>query len=237
MNVAIIPARGGSKRIPKKNIKTFVGKPLIAYSIEVAKASGLFSRIIVSTDSDEVAQVALKYGAEVPFIRPENLADDFTGTNAVVHHALKWLKNSGIVVDFACCIYATAPLLQKEYLQQAYDKLITEKKSYVFPVTEYVFPIQRAFYLKNLSYPVPVDEKSFKSRSQDLQQAYHDAGQFYWGKPYAFQENYHLFSEQTEVLQLPKHLVCDIDTEADFFRAELQYKIIKKMNKVNEYIN
>ena len=144
MNLAVIPARGGSKRIPRKNIKDFLGKPLIAYSIETAIDSNLFDKIIVSTDDEEVAQVSKQYGAEVPFVRPKELSDDFTGTNDVVKHAINWFLEQGAQVDYACCIYATAPLLKSQYLKQGLEKLQAYDKSFAFSVSSFPAPIQRA---------------------------------------------------------------------------------------------
>jgi len=224
MNIAIIPARGGSKRIPRKNIKKFCGKPIIAYSIETAKASGLFDKIIVSTDDEEIAEVAKKYGAEIPFMRPRELSDDFTGTNAVVKHALEWLMGQGEIIEYACCIYATAPFIQVECLKEGYEKLVSSGKNYVFTVTSFEFPIQRALRLNNNGEVEPFFPEHILSRSQDLEEAYHDAGQFYWGKVEAYLRNAPLFSPASLPLILPKHLVQDIDTVEDWRRAELMYQ-------------
>lgn len=224
--VAIIPARGGSKRIPRKCIRTFHGKPIISYSIKAASESGLFDHVIVSTDDEEIAQVAKDCGAEVPFMRPRDLADDFTGTNAVVDHALQELKKC-MVVDYACCIYATAPFLELGYLKNGYHKLTSERKQFVFSATHFPFPIKRGIYLRNGKL-APVDKIGFSSRSQDLEDAYHDAGQFYWGTPAGFSSDYDFLSEETGIVLLPKHTVCDIDTEDDFMRAEKMFHALKK---------
>lgn len=178
MNICIIPARGGSKRIPKKNIKSFNGKPIIAYSIEAALNSQCFDEVIVSTDSKEIAEVSKKYGAKVPFLRPKELADDITGTLDVVGHAINWCANHSKKPDYVCCLYATAPLLTAEVLQQSYQKLLNSGKHYCFSLTSFSFPIQRAlkFNNKQLSMFHP---EHLMTRSQDLEDAYHDAGQFY----------------------------------------------------------
>ena len=231
VTIAVIPARGGSKRIPRKNIKLFHGKPIIAYSIEVALESGLFDHVIVSTDDKEIAEVAQKYGAEVPFIRPKELSDDVTGTNLVVDHALSWFEDRGIDVQYACCIYATAPLLQKKHLKAGYDKLYQMNKSFVFSATKYPFPIQRAIFLETEETPYPADEEAYNRRSQDLQEAYHDAGQFYWGDAASFKKEAVCFSKKTGLVILPTHQVCDIDTEEDFFRAEKMYLLINEVNE------
>ena len=227
LNVAVIPARGGSKRIPRKNIKLFAGKPIIGYSIEAAKRCGLFDLILVSTDDDEIAAVAQGFGAEVPFLRPRALADDFTGTNAVVKHAITWLAAEGHEVDFACCIYATAPFLQPEYLAEGYGKLLAGDSSFAFSVTGFRFPIQRALRVTPLgSVEAIFPEQSF-TRSQDLEDAYHDAGQFYWGRREAFLNDRLLFSPTSSAVILPRHLVQDIDTLEDWEEAELMFRAHK----------
>lgn len=224
MNVAIVPARGGSKRIPGKNIKNFAGKPLIAYSIEAAKASGLFDKIIISTDSEEVAEVAKAYDAEVPFIRPKELSDDVIGTRPVTNHALDFCIKHFYKPEFCCCIYATAPFLQAEYLQQGLDYLKhNSEKSFAFSVTSFPFPVQRA--LKNSASGIaPMFPENISKRSQDLEEAYHDAGQFYWGKTDDYLSSKGIFSQHSLPVVLPRHLVQDIDTPEDWVRAELMYK-------------
>jgi pseudaminic acid cytidylyltransferase len=224
MNVAIIPARGGSKRIPKKNIKPFLGKPIMAYSIETARKCGLFDRIIVSTDSHEVAEVARSFGAEVPFKRPEHLADDFTGTNAVVKHALQWLSASGDDVAFACCIYATAPMLEVSYLTQGYEKLAQTNAPFVFSITRFDFPIQRAIKINQSDKVEALYPEAIQMRSQDLEETYHDAGQFYWGREDAFINDVGIYSSGALPVVLPHYLVQDIDTPEDWIRAELMFK-------------
>ncbi|SFV75657.1 N-Acetylneuraminate cytidylyltransferase [hydrothermal vent metagenome] len=227
--VAIIPARGGSKRIPKKNIKDFFGKPLIAYSIEVALASKLFEKVIVSTDDEEIAKIAKEYGADVPFLRPKNLSDDFTGTQDVINHAIEYLEAQGESYDYVCTIYATAPLLQKEYLIKGYNKLKNSNAINAFSATTMPFPIQRTFKLNKNGRCEMFMPEHYMSRSQDLEEAYQDAGQFYWQnrKLAKKSQNKILFSDISIPIILPRHLVQDIDTLEDWQRAELMYKILK----------
>lgn len=224
LKVAVIPARGGSKRIPHKNIKPFAGQPIIGYSIQAAKECGLFDRIIVSTDDEEIASVARSFGAEIPFLRPKTLADDFTGTNAVVKHAINWLADQGSRVDYACCIYATAPFLRPKYLIEGYQKLVAAKKSFAFSVTGFRFPIQRALRLDPAGAVDAMFPEHIYTRSQDLEEAYHDAGQFYWGKSEAFLQDEVLFSPASVAVVLPRHLVQDIDTPQDWYEAELMFR-------------
>ena len=180
MNIAIIPARGGSKRINKKNIKNFNGKPMIFWAIKAASESCLFNKIIVSTDSVEIAEIA-KFGAEIPFIRPDNISDDFSPTIDVIAHAIESIKDKD-QLEYACCIYPCSPFLQKEDLKKAYNLLIKSNADYVYPVTEFPHPPQRSLKMNeenNLSFTYPENEMK---RTQDLEILYHDAGQFYWGK-------------------------------------------------------
>jgi len=226
MNVAVVPARGGSKRIPRKNIKEFCGKPMIAWPLEVAKESGLFDHIIVSTDDEEIAEVSRSCGAEVPFIRPEKLSDDYTVTSAVIRHAIKWILDQGWKVSSVCCIYATAPLMEKDDLIKAYDIFLSNKWEFVFPATSFVYPIQRAFMKLKTDGIQMFNPDHFKTRSQDLPVAYHDAGQFCWGKTDAWLEKRMSFSEKSTVVEIPSYRVVDIDTKEDWRRAELLYKML-----------
>lgn len=223
-SVAIIPARGGSKRIPRKNIRMFLGKPIIAYSIAAAKESGLFDRIIVSTDDEEIAAVARQHGAEVPFLRPKEIADDFAGTNAVVKHCLQWLESNALPARYACCLYPTAPFVQPAFLQEGFEKLVESGKSYAFSVTSFPFPIQRAIKISPQGTVEAFFPESISARSQDLEEAFHDAGQFYWGKAEAFLNDVVTFSPESVPVVLPRHQVQDIDTAEDWVRAELMYQ-------------
>ncbi len=227
MNVAIIPARGGSKRIPKKNIKNFLGKPIIAYSIENAIDSNLFDKVIVSTDDDEIAQVAIKYGAEVPFVRPKKLSDDFSGTHEVIGHAVRWLEDYGDVIDYACCLYATAPLIQIKDLIKGFKLIEIEKWELIIAATNYSNPVFRSFEkLPNGGLKMLFPEH-YTSRSQDLPEVYHDAGQFYWANSQVWKDKPIGFSESSTIVKLPNHLVQDIDTMEDWAKAERIYENYK----------
>ncbi len=223
-NVAIIPARGGSKRISKKNIRLFAGKPIIAYSILAAKASNLFSRVIVSTDSDDIAKTARTYGAEVPFKRPAKLSDDFTATAPVIVHALNWLAEQDKVPEYFCCIYATAPFLKPEYLKKGLDLLKSKDATTCFAVTLFSYPVFRALKIKDDGRIKMIWPQYENSRSNDLPPAYHDAGQFYWGVTKKFLKEKKLFSSNSIPIVLPGYLVQDIDTLDDWDRAERMYR-------------
>lgn len=226
MKVAVIPARGGSKRITRKNIREFCGKPMIAWSIEAAKASLLFDRIIVSTDDEEIADGARRWGAEVPFMRPAELSDDHTGTTAVVAHAIKWLYDHGEKPDFVCCIYAAAPFVRADDIKTAFARLESGDWQYVFSATTFEYPIFRAVERQADGKLRMFFPEHFLSRSQDLPEAIHDAGQFYWGLPQAWLENRQIFGEWSSVVMLPKWRVQDIDTPADWKRAEMLARLL-----------
>jgi N-acylneuraminate cytidylyltransferase len=222
--VAIIPARGGSKRIPRKNLKPFDGVPMIVRSIRTALDCGLFDQVVVSTDDEEIADVARAHGAQVPFVRPVELADDFTGTAAVIVHALSQLP----IFDYVCCIYATAPLLQARYLRQGHELLVQHPdKSFAFSVTGFGFPVQRALTLDEQGALTSLYPEFRNTRSQDLPEAYQDAGQFYWGRTEAWLRGDVLFSPASLPVILPRHLVQDIDTLEDWKRAEYLYAALK----------
>ena len=228
MRLAVIPARGGSKRIPRKNIKPFAGKPMIAWSIESALASGCFDRIIVSTDDAEIADVARDYGAEVPFMRPPELSDDHTGTIPVVAHAVNFMAQQFGPVQLACCLYPTAPFVLAEDLRQGLEMLQQSGAQYAFTVAHFASPIQRAFRITDHNRIEMFNPAQFNTRSQDLEEAYHDAGQFYWGRPEAWLSSTPLFSQISVPLVLPSYRVQDIDTLDDWIRAELMFEIIHK---------
>ena len=227
MNVAIIPARGGSKRIPRKNVKDFYGKPMIAWSIEAAKASGCFDKIIVSTDDSEIAHIARQFGAEIPFMRPAALSDDYTGTIPVIRHAVEWLNQNDAPVDYACCIYATAPFILPEDLKQGLQLIKNSGSSYAFSVTSYAFPIQRAVRITKNGRVAMFNPEHFQTRSQDLEEAWHDAGQFYWGTADAWCEERAIFGEDSLPVRLPRHRVQDIDTAEDWNRAEWLFRALQ----------
>ncbi|MFC4699934.1 pseudaminic acid cytidylyltransferase [Glaciecola siphonariae] len=220
---ALIPARGGSKRIPKKNIKPFHGKPIIAYSIETALNCGLFDEVIVSTDCEQIGELALQYGASVPFLRPADIAGDHATTGAVIAHAVQFMQDKNPEYSHCCCIYPTAPFLQAKYLKQGHDALLSDpSKMFAFSVTEYRFPIQRALSIENGEI-APVSPEFSSTRSQDLPARYHDAGQFYWGTLAGFLSGEAMFSKQASPVILPSYLVQDIDTPDDWKRAELMF--------------
>lgn len=229
MRIAIIPARGGSKRIPRKNIKLFAGLPIIAYSIKAAQESGLFDRIIVTTDDEEIADIARAFGAETPFMRPKELSDDHTATIPVIAHAIETIEQDGIKIDAACCIYATAPFVRAEDIKSAYDAMISHHKSYAFPVTTFGFPIFRGVKRNEEGSIEMFWPEHFLTRSQDLPEAYHDVGQFYWGTPQAWLSGTPIFSNTATTIVLPRHLVQDIDTPEDWMRAELMYKVLQEL--------
>lgn len=226
--VAIIPARGGSKRIPRKNIKEFCGKPMIAWSIEAAQKSGCFDRIIVSTDDAEIAEVARQFGGETPFMRPSSLSDDHSGTLPVIRHTIEWLSDDDSPVSEACCLYATAPFVSPEDLKRGQQLLNSEACSYAFSVTSYAFPIQRAIRITSNGRVAMFNPQHFQTRSQDLEEAWHDAGQFYWGTARAWKDEKPIFSEDAVPVLLPRHRVQDIDTPEDWARAEWLFRAMQE---------
>jgi len=232
MKIAIIPARGGSKRIPQKNIKLFCGKPIIAYSIEAALASGCFERVIVSTDNQEIADIALQYGAEVPFFRPACIADDYATTIEVIQHAIITLalEDSALI----CCLYATAPFVTPRSLVKGLEMLTAEGLDYCFSATEFTFPIQRAFRLNQTGRVEMFQPEYFNTRSQDLESAYHDAGQFYWGTYGAFSAGKPIFSSNAKPLILNASQVQDIDTNDDWNKAVFLYELLRRNDTVDD---
>jgi N-acylneuraminate cytidylyltransferase len=226
MNIAIIPARGGSKRIPRKNIKPFCGKPIIAWSIETALNSKCFEKVIVSTDDEEIASIAKSYGAEVPFIRSHDLADDFTPTKYVVTDAIKWLSANSIAPKFVCCIYPTAPFLRHEYLISGLKCFEGGDCHFAMSIAKYPAPIQRAFTLEEMNKLSILNPEYAETRTQDLNVTFHDAGQFYWGKSESWLEHIPIFSNNTIGIEIPAHLVHDIDTIDDWIRAEYMFTAI-----------
>ena len=230
--VAIIPARGGSKRIPNKNIKVFAGQPIISYSINAAKDSKLFDRIILSTDSKEIAEIGKSYGAEVPFMRPSELADDYTGTVDVLIHALNWLNVHDKFYNYFCCIYATAPFLNKVFINKAFDILRENKAVSAFSVTSYPYPIFRALKIDTNNRVKMFWPEHLHSRSNDLSEAYHDAGQFYWCDTKKFLKEEIVFSSDSVPVILPRYLVQDIDTPEDWETAEKLFLTLKNQKSV-----
>ncbi len=227
--VAIIPARGGSKRIPKKNIKLFHGKPIISYTIEVALKSKLFDKIIVNTDDKEIAKVAIKYGAEVPYLRPKELSDDYTHIGPVIENTLEYLTNIGENYTYMCLLYATSPLLQVKYLQEGFETLVKHDAKSSFGATSMPFPIQRTFKIKEDGRCEMFMPEHFNTRSQDLEEAYHDAALFTWTnlKKKSTEPSY---GNDSIPIIIPRYMVQDIDTMEDWERAELIYEVFNKDN-------
>lgn len=230
MNICIIPARIGSKRIPFKNIKFFSGKPIIAYSIEAAKKSKLFDHIIVSTDDERISKIAKQYEAEVPFIRPKNISDDYTATIDVVAHATKWCLKQGWSVKLICCIYATAPLIDIKDLKVTFKAIKTGKWDYSFPICEFSEPIFRSFKKKSDGSIEMFFPENFDKRSQDFPIAFHDTGQFYWGKVDSWLRKKNIFDKFSFTISIPRWRVQDIDTLQDWKRAEALYEAIPNKN-------
>lgn len=228
MKIAIIPARGGSKRIPRKNIKLFHGKPMIAYSIEAAIKSGCFDKIIVSTDDLEIAEVAKLYGAEVPFMRPQNIADDFATTMDVIQHAVQWCEQQKLPITYVCCLYATAPFVRAEDLKKGWEMIQQPDVKYAFSATTFPFPIQRAIKLSNSGSVSMFSPEYELTRSQDLEESYHDAGQFYWGDVSAFKKGLGFFKDHSCVIELPRIRVQDIDTPEDWEFAEVLFSMLTR---------
>jgi pseudaminic acid cytidylyltransferase len=226
MNLAVIPARGGSKRIYKKNIKPFGGKPMIAWSVQAAQNAGIFDRIVVSTDDVEIAAVAREYGADVPFMRPAELSDDHTGTTDVIAHAIEWHVAHGYDPQKICCIYATAPFLQVEDIQRGAEILNNSGADFAFSVTSFTFPIQRAMKLRSDGRLEMFDPSQLQTRSQDLLESYHDAGQFYWGTQAAWMSNIPIFGPRSAPVMLPRYRVQDIDTPEDWQQAEALFQAL-----------
>lgn len=227
MRVAIIPARGGSKRIARKNIREFFHKPIIAWSIQAALESKCFDKVVVSTDDHEIANIARQHGAAAPFMRPKEISDDHTGTTPVIRHAIEWFTSQGYQPEQVCCIYATAPFLQPSDLWQSLKMLNDSDKEYVFSITGYPFPIQRGIRLTPSGSVEMLHPEHFNTRSQDLEEIFHDAGQFYWGHARSWIEERPIFSSASIGYLLPRHRVQDIDTEEDWTFAEAMFRALR----------
>lgn len=227
MNICIIPARGGSKRIPRKNIKKFGDKPMIEWSILAAIDSNCFDRVIVSTDDNEISELAKSVGAEAPFIRPSSLSEDHTPTGAVVKHAIEYLGLPNLSQANICCLYATAPFVTADDLRGSLSLLETKNCDFVLPVTNYAFPIQRALIINEGTNLLEMrDPDQFLTRSQDLIESFHDAGQFCWGLAAAWASAESPFDQKTIPYKLPRYRVQDIDTHEDWILAELLHKAL-----------
>ncbi|MUM76958.1 pseudaminic acid cytidylyltransferase [Pseudodesulfovibrio sp. F-1] len=230
MIIAVIPARGGSKRIPRKNIRDFCGKPIIAYSIKTALATGLFDSIIVSTDDETIAEIARTYGAETPFTRPSHLADNFTGTTPVLRHALEWCLDNGRKVEAVCGLYATAPFILPRDLIQGHAALTMAPAS--FAVTTFPYPIQRGLSRNENGRMSLLWPEHSQTRSQDLPEAFHDCGQFYWANATFLLSGKEFMDGEAIGVHIPRHRVQDIDTEEDWVRAETMYRVLKEIGEL-----
>lgn len=228
-NILIIPARGGSKRIAKKNIKSFLGKPIIAYSIEAAIESGLFNEIMVSTDCHEIAEVSLKYGAKVPFMRSQKNADDFSTTFDVIEEVISKYKSLQKIFDYTCCLYACAPFVTAAKLSQAFQLLTKENFDTVLPVVPFGFPIQRAFRVDQHGRTSFFNSEHSLTRSQDLELSYHDAGQFYWLNTAQCLEKKAVITNHTGSIIVSEMEAQDIDNEIDWKLAELKYELLQSI--------
>ena len=227
-NICIIPARGGSKRIPRKNIKTFCGKPIIAYSIEAALSSKLFDEVMISTDDEEIATIPIQYGANVPFLRSDENSNDYASTVDVILEVLQKYQNMDKLFTHVCCIYPTAPLIQIKNLTKAYHILLNQNFETVFPITSFSFPILRALQVDEGNRVNMIWPENMTKRSQDLAPAYHDAGQFYWMKVSDIQQNKKLYTDYSGVVILNDLDVQDIDNDIDWVVAEMKYKLMSK---------
>jgi pseudaminic acid cytidylyltransferase len=225
MNIAVIPARGGSKRIPRKNIRDFCGKPMIAWAIDKAKQSGLFEHVVVSTDDAEIAELAARCGAQTPFVRPASLADDRTPTVPVIAHAVRSVVESGWDPRYVCCVYPCAPFLEPADLAAALEIAQARDADFVFPVAQYPHPVQRAMRRLGSGKMQFLQPEHEMTRTQDLEPAFHDAGQFYWGKTSAWLAQGRMHSDGLG-MPIPNWRVVDIDTEEDWVRAERGFRAL-----------
>lgn len=225
--IAIITARGGSKRIPRKNIKEFCGKPILAYSIEAAIETGIFDTVMVSTDDEEIAAIARQYGAEVPFFRSEKTADDYATTNDVLLEVLEEYEKRGQGFELACCIYPTAPFVTSERLLEGVYKLQNSDADTLIPVVSFSYPPQRAMVIRKEKL-VFKNPEYLDSRSQDLEKHYHDVGQFYIFGVKAFQKNKKLMVGSILPFEISELEVQDIDTPIDWELAQLKYRLMFK---------
>ncbi len=226
--IAVIPARGGSRRIPRKNVREFAGQPMIAWPIQTALSSGCFDRVIVSTDDDEVAKVSRSFGAEVPFRRPDELSDDHATTSAVMAHAMDWASSHGLQPSAACCIYATAPMLDESKLAEGLRLIGDPRWRFVFAANRFEAPVQRGFERMPDGGIQMLWPDKFAVRSQDLPAVYHDAAQFYWGLPDAWRAQERIFDRDSTFVEIPRYRSVDIDTEEDWVHAELLFRAVRE---------
>jgi len=229
MLVAIIPARGGSKRIPRKNIRKFADRPIIGWPIKAALDCGLFDRVIVTTDDKEIAEVAIKCGAEVPFLRPDNLSDDHTGLRPVLRHAITEIENTtSRKVSLACCLYAASPFVQASDLIEGHKFLQSSEVTYAFAGAPYPHPIQRAVFLDEQGGVQMAHPDLRTTRTQDLKEHFYEAGMFFWGRRDAFFTDIPIFSEGARIVRIPRERAHDIDEPEDWEMAELAFQILSR---------
>ena len=224
-NIAIIPARGGSKRVPRKNIKAFFGKPVIAYAIALAKESNLFDCVMVSTEDQEIKEIAQHYGAEVPYLRDKKNATDSASTFDVLEEVINWYKDQGHEFDYGCCIYPVTPLLKVTSLKTGFDKLKKGDYDSVIPIATFLHPIQRALFIDKAGVVQIKDQDKFKQNTQDLPTYYHDTGQFYWFNPNACMMKKELLTDNSTSIILQHEQFQDVDNLEDWKILELKYKI------------
>ena len=227
MRIAVIPARGGSKRIPRKNIRDFCGKPIIAYTIEALQQSGVVDRIWVSTDDEEIAEVAKSFGAEIPFLRPVKLSTDSATTLPVIVHAVKEMISRNLKAEYICCAYPTAPLVKSTKINEALE-LLNNHSGYVMPAVKFSYPIWRSFTVDNNNQINLIYPEKIKERSQDLPSVWHDAGQFYWASKEVWLQSVPMIEKHSKIVELPSWQVIDIDEEEDWQRAEILYEAIQR---------
>ncbi len=225
-SIAIIPARGGSKRIPRKNIKSFLGRPIITYSIECAIKSNLFDVVMVSTDDKEIAQISKESGANVPFLRSTENSNDYVGTAEVLLEVLEKYKSEGSFFEYCCCIYPTAPFVKSEAIIEGFNMMAQNNYDAIFPIVKYSYPIQRSVEISDEGYTKMLWPENYNKRSQDLPPIYHDAGQFYWLKSDSLFREQTLWPEKTGSIIVSEKSAQDIDNLTDWEIAELKYKLI-----------
>lgn len=228
--VAIIPARSGSKRIPRKNIRSFCGCPIIKYSIDAALNANCFEEVMVSTDDIEIAKIAKKYGASVPFYRSELNSSDRSSTVDTIKEVLHMYDKRGVIFDYVCCLYPTAVFLKPKFLTESLKMMIDKKADSLVSVVKYSYPIQRALKFEKGKITM-LDPNNVRARTQDLEQMYHDAGQFYWLRPRSILEGKEIFSNNSYGFELPEVMVQDIDNEADWMLAEIKYEFFLKKTR------
>ena len=228
--IAIIPARGGSKRIPKKNIKDFLGRPVISYAINAAINSKVFDKVIVSTDNEEIADISIKYGAEIPFFRSNKNSSDYAPINDVLKEVIEYYTDNNEYFNNACCIYPVNPFINESKIIEGLNILNSNNFDCVFSAVKYSYPIQRAFIINNENTIKMINPENYLVRSQELEDTFHDAGQFYWFKTKSFMKENKLWTNNTSIIELNENEVQDIDNESDWEVAEIKFKIQKKLN-------